>query len=336
VTKSVDKPEDSHEPDVPEGRPFAVADKLFCCWDWDHRSRTLEFLDGLDPDHFATVARLLGEQLEFDDRVAASVALRVLYHQGVETLMSLLGAVAQGPSVAPAWIAKCRTEDLREVVAALLSGRALLTEVGTHRTTFQDVSEQVHAFTWTDETGDESTASRFARFWMRMAGEFLDEDARAEYNALKHGSRVLPGGFTLAIGVEESFGVAPPPGMMRSLGGSDFGSTFFAAERVGRTSWHVRTRRTSLNWLPVPLAQRLQLVSMSIGNIVGGLRCNLGVDPTTVRFTRPSEPATFTDVWSHVSGIKRFNVDSKIEIEPRDELTREALREYLEHPDSGS
>lgn len=240
-----------------EGRPFAVADSVHCCWDPDHAARTLEFLEGIDSNYFSTVAALLAQQLESEDSIATSVALRVLYHQGVETLMSLLGAAAHGPYVVPAWIAKCSTENLKTVVTRLQSGQPLLTEVGTQRVTFDLLSSHLHRFAWVDEKGADSTAARFGRFWHRLASELLDDTARAEYNALKHGSRVLPGGFSMAIRTEEALGVPVPPEQMHSIGGSKFGSTFFVTEPVGTAKWHVRTRQTSVNWLPEPLAQRL-------------------------------------------------------------------------------
>lgn len=307
-----------------------MADSIYCCWDFDHRTRTLEYLQGIDPDYFSTVATLLARQLESEDAIASSVALRVLYHQGVETLMSLLGAAAQGSTVVPAWIAKCSTEDLKIVAARLQSGHPLLTEVGTQRVTFDDLSRYLHRFAWVDELGVDSTAARFGRLWHRLAGELLDDTARAEYNALKHGSRVLPGGFSISIGLEEVPGTPAPPEQMRSIGGSKFGSTFFVAEPVGTTKWHVRTRRTSVNWLPEPLAQRLALISISIANIVGALRCDLGTDPTTVSFVRPTPPDSFDEVWKRSPGVTSTSMDSSIGIEPADELSRDELRDLLE------
>lgn len=314
----------------PEGRPFAVADRVYCAWDVDHQARTLEFLDGVDTEYFASMARVLGERLDSDDDRAVSVALRVLYHQGIETLMSFLGAAAQGAWVVPAWIAKARTEDLQEVARRLGNGQALLTGVGPLPVSFDALSQQIHRYVWTDDAREPSTATQYARFWYLLAGEFLDEDVRAEYNALKHGTRVVPGGFTLAIGLEETYGVAPPPEQMRSLGGSAYGSTFYAIERVGATSWHVSTRRTSLNWLPDLLANRLVLLSMSINNIVGALRCELGVDPALVRFQRPVDPDAFNEVWSRSPGTKKVNLDHIVRISPEDELSREALRDLLQ------
>lgn len=313
-----------------EGRPFAVADNTYCCWDFDHRSSTLEYLEGIDPDYFATIAALLAAQLDSEDAIATSVALRVLYHQGAETLISLLGAAAQGPTVVPAWIAKCSTEDLKTVAQRLRHGSPLLTEVGTQSFTFDDVSAYVHRFAWTDESGPESTAARFGELWRRLAGELLDDTSRAEYNALKHGTRVLPGGFSLSVGAEETPGIAAPAEKMRSLGGSRFGSTFFVAEPVREARWHIRTRRTSLNWLPEPLVQRLGLISISISNIVAALRCDLGVDPATVKFVRPTPPAVFDEAWARSPGVSSTSFSPIISIDPENELPRDELRQILE------
>lgn len=312
------------------GRPFAVADAVYCGWEFDHAGRTLEYLEGFDPRYFVKVAAMLAERIESEDASAASVALRVLYHQGIETLMLLLGAAVQGPTVVPAWIAKCSTSDLKDVVARLRKGQVLLTQTGQQRVTFEALSIDVHSCAWPDETGDESTATRFGRFWHQMAGEFLDEKARAEYNALKHGTRVVPGGFTLSIGEEEVFGEPPPPDRMRAIGGSRFGSTFFITEPVREAKWHVHTRRMSLNWSPLTLASRLHLVSLSLSNIVGALRCGLGVDPTTVKFTRPADPTAFDEVWSSSVGVNSFSMESPIRIEPEQEVSRGHLRNRLE------
>ena len=54
--------------------------------------------------------------------------------------------------------------------------------------------------------------------------------ARAEYNSIKHGLRVNPGGSYIAVGAEQTPGVPAPPEAMRSMGGSPYGSTFFEIE----------------------------------------------------------------------------------------------------------
>ena len=322
----------------PIGYVFAVSENPYCCWDFDHEARSLAFLDGLDPDYFGTVASLCMSRLDTEDAVAVSVMLRVSYHQGLETLMSLLGAAVQAPSAIPAWIAQCSTGDLEDLVGTLRDGRPVLTQNGRHRWTFVELSEYVHRFAWADEIGEDSTAALFGRFWRRLASEVIDETARAEYNALKHGNRVRAGGFTLAIGVEKKPGVPAAPEAMHSLGGSPFGTTFFASERVSTAKHHIRTCRTSVNWSPEALAQRLFLISMSITNIVGALRCNFGIDPATVTFVRPDPWSAFDDVWAREPRIRTSAMDSIIRIDPRDERSRHELLAMIEgrdQPDNG-
>ena len=40
-------------------------------------------------------------------------------------------------------------------------------------------------------------------------------------------------GVRIAMGVEHQYGVSPPPEKMKSLGGSNTGSTFYTIERAG-------------------------------------------------------------------------------------------------------
>ena len=173
----------------------------------------------------------------------------------------------------------------------LRSGRPLLTKVGRRSVSLDDLARDVLRNAWVDEDGPDSTRERFARFWSRLAGEFLNEKARAEYNSIKHGLRVNPGGFYLAIGREESPGVPAPAEAMRSMGGSPYGSTFFEIERVGagKRSPHIRARSVSVNWSATGLCGRLALISSSITNIVGALRCAMGEDPANDRI-RPTRP----------------------------------------------
>jgi hypothetical protein len=208
--------------------------------------------------------------------------------------------------------------------------RSMLTQAGRARVSFFGLSEFVHRFAWPNEKGDDSTAANFGRFWRRLSSEFLDDTCRAEYNALKHGSRVRAGGFTVAIGTEETPGIPASADAMRSLGGSEFGSTFFAAERAGGSKQHIRTRRTSVNWTPLSLAQRLVLVSMSITNVVGALRCGIGAEPSSVQFLRPDPHSAFEAVWEREPSVRSTGIDTLIRIAPSDELSKDELREILE------
>lgn len=254
----------------------------------------------------------------------------MLYAHAIEALLALLGATAQAPAAVPAWIASCSTQNLDEVAKRLKDGAPILTQDGRQRVTFIDLSAHVHRYAWTTETGNDSTAARFGRFWHRLATDYLDDLVRAEHNTLKHGHRVAAGGFSLAIGVEEQPGVPPPAEAMRSMGSSKYGTTFFRAERVGTTEHHIRARRTSVNWSAVAVANRLLLISMSMSNVVAALRCDLGVDPTTVQFHRPEDSKVFDEVWDERVGVRHSNMDTLIQIGTSDELPPNRLLEDLE------
>ena len=244
---------------------------------------------------------------------------------------SMLGAYAQAPACVPAWLACCRSEDLRSIVEGLRRGRPLLTQAGRRSVSLDDLARDVLRHAWVDEDGPDSTRARFARFWSRLAGEFLDEKARAEYNSIKHGLRVNPGGFYLAIGREESPGVPASGEAMRSMGGSPYGSTFFEIESIGagKRSPHIRARSVSVNWSATGLCGRLALISLSITNIVGALRCAMGEDATTTEFVRPDRAEAFDEVWASV-GVTSSSMDTHVAIAPAQDRSRAELLTELE------
>ena len=117
---------------------------------------------------------------------------------------------------------------------------------------------------------------------------------------------------------------------MVSCGGSEFGSTFFVAESTGSTPFHLRVKRTSLNWLPEQLVGRLCLISMSIVNVIGAIQIELGVDCTTPRFKRPLSADIFDEVWRESPDIAMSDAHPSFHLKKEDELTREQLRRIVE------
>ena len=316
------------------GYVFAVGDRPFCCWEWDLPERNLQFLESLDTDYYGYIAELCITELETDSEMSASIVLRGAYHQAVETLISVLGAYVQAPGAVPAWLTKAQTPDLEGVAQSLLNGRPLLTQGGRQRVTLDMLANDILRFCWPDEDGEDSTSDRFARFWALLCRDLIDPKQRAEYNAIKHGLRVGPGGFTLSIGVEETPGVRATE--MRSMGGSIHGTTFLRSEKVGESSHHLRVRRASLNWSARTMARRLSLISMSINNVVGSLRCGLGVDPTTVRFLRPDPPEGFDAARGEPLAVTSADFDTVVRISPDDEWSKERLIEELERRGNAS
>ena len=119
---------------------------------------------------------------------------------------------------------------------------------------------------------------------------------------MKHGLRVRPGGFSLAFGPEDVPGVPAPPEKMSYLGGSDFGSSFFYSAGIGneidkRNPTHFRLKRHSLNWDPEGLSHGLNLISMSLNNILAFLKVVNGIDAESVKLIYPDNESYFEAPW---------------------------------------
>ena len=314
--------------------PFAVYDRTYCVWEYDLPARNARFLENIDASYFGYLATLHLGQLRDESRQHAAVALRAGYHHGLETLFSLLGALTQAPECVPAWLPKCSNTSLRSLVAAIQAGRPVLTQCGLQVVSLAALSQVVHQYVWQEEDPPGETARRFARLWERFAEDLLDQLHVAEYNSLKHGFRVASGGFSLSVGREHEYGVAPPLAEMRSLGGSRYGTSFFAPEPVStsgrRDDRSFRVRRHSLNWSAEAMAQRLLLIEFSVGNVVGALRCLTGSPPSTVRFSRPEDATAFDRPWNYPIGITSSNMDTTIEPTDVSETGERELRAELE------
>ena len=254
-----------------------------------------------------------------------SIALRGAYFHETETVMSLLGAMTQAPHCVPGWIAKCSTRGLEAVVYSLQSGDGLLTQRGKQPIRFDDLAQRSVRSAWSNDNGVDETARGFAAFWRLLASDFLNVELRAEYNAMKHGMRVRPGGVTVMIGIEDTPGSPAAADAMRSVGGSTFGSTFFRAEQLTPSSKpHYATMRTTINWSAQAMAHRIELIAMSITNVVSTLLIESDADPSTQPFTRPTHPLAFRLATDSDVGVQRISLDRTIVVNPS------------EHPDKGT
>ena len=155
--------------------------------------------------------RYLSEHLGGDGGGTASIALRAAYHQGVGTLFSMLGAYAQAPECVPAWLACRKSEDLRKIVEGLRRGSPLLTQVGRRIVRLDDLAEDVLRNVWVDEVGPDVHTRTIHPVLATARGGASRRDGAAEYNSIKHGLRVNPGGFYMAVGHEETPGVPTRP-----------------------------------------------------------------------------------------------------------------------------
>lgn len=308
---------------------FLVNDEPFCLWDFDLKKRNNEFLKGLDAEYFEYC---LSTHLETEDEKRASLALRVALHHALETLFSLIGAYVQAPDCAYAWLAKCSTSDLRTFVSRAAQGYPeVFTKLNIPSVTWETVARAAFDTYMPGTERQQKTIELFSTAWARLAHEFLDQNHIDEYNSLKHGFRIRRGGFSLAVGIEPSYGVPPPDDQMHLLSHSNFGASFFKIEPISadKKNRSIRARRTSVNWSPERTVLSLQLVYMSLNNVISALRIVNGWSASECKFLRPENDEDFNEPWRHTPGVTSINFDHVIDEKNTVSITKQELLERI-------
>lgn len=306
-----------------------INDSPYCLWEANVADRNRAFLDGLDPEYFSY---LLDTHIKTEDEKRSIVALKLGLHHSIETLFSLLGAFVQAPDCAYAWIAKCSNADLRIFVERVTTGdTSLISKLCLPNITWKSIAGVVFN---TYQPGTERqvrTIERFASLWQTLSHELLDKAAIDEYNALKHGFRIRPGGFKLAVGTEHVYGVPPPDSEMQMIGGSDYGATFFKIEDMAgrRLGPHIRSRQRSINWLIEQVTLKFQLVGMSINNVVSGLKTLNGYPASSCKFLRPQKDSDFARPWTYNVGVTSTSFDYVLDEDKLPPITKDELLSKL-------
>jgi len=316
------------------GLPFVVGEEPYCLWEWDFRERNVDFLGSIDPDHFTYLAKVHGEQLDTEPQRAA-VVLRTAYHHGLETFFALLFAALQAPGCAYAWLQKYRVGQLRRLVHSVTVGRPIRNRLQLSPATWEAISERINLFRYEDPKRLTQTRELFADAWRRFAYDFLDPHHINEYNSVKHGFRAQAGGFSLAVGIETVPGEPAPPENMGPLTGSDFGTSYFVAEPIPQSapeSRHFGVRLHSLNWSPRAVAAGLELIGLSINNVVSCLKLMNELPGKDVRFLRPEDAAAFEAPWQDSIGVTHITLDRTISEEHVLLLSKEELLARYDRP----
>jgi hypothetical protein len=308
---------------------FVVNEEPYCIWEVDLKKRNIEFIESIDVDYFEY---LLNVHLHAEDEKRASIALRTTLHHAIETFFSLLGAYVQAPDCVYAWVAKCSNKELRQLIKRINERDPNInTKLNLDRVTWESVAKLIFQCYMPDAGQADLTIKSFSKFWGRIAHEFLDDNNIDEYNSLKHGFRVRSGGISLAVGKQQERGVPAPIGEMTSLGGSKFGTTFIRLETIGESTNNrsLRSRKVSLNWSIERVVLQLQLVCMSINNVVSALKIANDVIASECKFVQPTENNDFDKPWSFSTGVISCNIDFVIDETQVASVSKRELTEIL-------
>lgn len=291
---------------------FAVDDEPWCVWEWDLPERNLEFIEAISPDYFEHLAKVHIGQADGEDRRLAAVAIRLGYGQALEAFFALALATLQAPDCVPGWLSRYRLVQLHSLVRKVSAHEPVLTKLLLPEMSWDALANLVLCFRLESQERDRQVKDSYGTLWARLARDFSDEEQSHEYNCIKHGLRIRPGGFTLRVGQEEVPGVAASPDRMHPLGGSEFGCSMLKPEPIGQDRHHFRLRRTSRNWQLENLAHGLVLIASSIRNLTSFLRIVNGVEPATVQFSWPQDLAVFKEPWKRSVGVTSFNLDTTV------------------------
>lgn len=287
---------------------FFVGTRPKGVWCPEMRAKDLAMLRAFDCNHFGYLARVHSAQLETEERQRAAVAIRFSVGMAGETLLALIGAMLQAPYCVFGWLHEYRARPDLELVAKACLGRAQLATVWKFELTCEAIAAEIHrAMDVKDQAKKDEITAHFATFVRSTIHDFMD---RLEYNSIKHGLRIEPGGFSLAVGRKETFGVEPAE--MQSLGGSDYGGSFLVLDPVSpahKCDYFVR--ELSTNWDPTAMLTRLRIASMVINNIVSYLRLLRGKD-TEVKFRAPKDLSDFDVAFRGLSVPTKWTTSTRL------------------------
>jgi hypothetical protein len=309
---------------------FLVYDKPYCIWDWDLVQQNIDFIESMRPEYFDNVALHNVKQLEGKEKNLAALSIRLAYFHGMETFFSLICATLQASECVVGWLQKYSANSLRKMVIDINNGQDIMTKKGPHQFSWEYLSNSFNSFELEDKEKEQEIKVRFGKLWKNLATEFVDEKLIAEYNSLKHGLRIEPVGFHLAIGQEKEFGVSPPSDEFIPMGGNEFGSSFFirediCQEGVPNRRYHFQVKRYNVNWDPAVIGIRVRLLSNSIQNLLSFLKIVNGGKPETAKFSYPSDLSVFEEAWKPVSGVSSMNFGLIINQEDIEIFTKEEI-----------
>lgn len=295
------------------GYPFLVDERPFCVWDYEMAEQNVGFLRQFDPSYFGTIAKQNRELLNTGSKQHAATNLRLTYSHGLESLFSLLFAAIQAPYCVPAWLAKCWPGDIKKLISKVGNPESVVcNRFKVPVLTWESISQIIHAEMVPDnQQRAEEVMRGYADLWRVFSYQYSNKLEQKEYNSIKHGFRIVPGGFSMSMQKETSLGIVDPTSAPYVFSGSEFGSTFFADENFKDKKPHFHLSSHSKNWDAIKLASGLELISMSLENIRSGILYHNGVVGN--KYQCPEDAGLLNDFKSSTVAIQTFSEKPQID-----------------------
>ena len=189
--------------------------------------KTIEFID----ENYFSDIKILFEH-SYTENVFVYYTLFSNYFLSMETLFSLLCAIAQAPHFVYGWLLKYKNMDLYNVVEKIHQNKYLQNSHNKESLTWEDLSNIIHP-----NVKDENDITRnqnFAQVWEKLANDFLTKSYQKSYNSIKHGFRAKKNAIT-KVNIGD-----------REFCGSDYGFEYGIIERKKLVN-HIKYQITNFN-----------------------------------------------------------------------------------------
>ncbi len=306
--------------------PFMVADRPFCVWGWDLEKENLDFIDSLDPKYLDSLRSTLKTQIDEDGNQHAAVALRMMYSQALETFFAVLFAAFQAPHQLAAWLVKYQPGDVRKLIRLVNNGSSFVSNVLLEAVSWKDLCRTVHSSAANQQKVRPMVETGIAPMWERYAIDYLNEDLNREFNSIKHGLRVRPGGFCFQIWGPDANKDGPPT---LDLGSSDFGTKYPSPQGLSGTNFNFLLQNQHVYWSPENLSVGLEGLVMSIHNVLSFLQVELGHPGPDLVFKLPDSQEDCMEPWKPLQAPSTMVEDRRIP-DGCEVLSKEEIRARFE------
>jgi len=281
---------------------FVVFDKPYCQWGIKLMDSNKKFIEGIDPYYFHYIVDQNLGLLDSDNKHYAALSIRMGYCHALESFFALLGAFLQAPLSVAGWLNNYRTKHLRKFARDLLYGfKGMKNFHSLGEVSLDFLAKIINQYIPVDDNQKDKFLEKFGLLWKRFAREFFNDKIISEFNSIKHGLRIHPGGVFLAFGLQDNPDAPAPKEKMQGLGGSVFGSTYNQKIPVGKgklSHINIELREYTNNWDPNELALRVDLLAVSMNNVLSAIKIVNGEKPNNLKFGFPESIEKFEEAWA--------------------------------------
>jgi hypothetical protein len=295
---------------------FCVDEIPYCIWDGGYQNINSEYIKRIEPHYYEYVAQLnynvvCDSEADKESKQFAAISLRNYYTQALETLFALIFATLQAPSCIPGWMMKYRNSDLYKLVEKTNKKSPIkIRFTKIENISWDSVVKLIfHYFDEKEVDAKRIIIKNFSDLLNSFASDYLDNNLHNEYNSIKHGLRAKAGGSVLAIKAVDKDGKPKDNSEWTKVLHSEYGSSFYIAERLLDRKNHFRLKYHSNNWNPENLFYGINFISLFLHNLLTFLISFNKIEVDGIQYKSVSPEDAFKTPWKNIIGTGNITMD---------------------------